>query len=296
MTLDQMTMFIAVAEAGTFSAAAKTLHISQPSISIAIKNLEDELELLLLDRSTYRPTLTAEGQEIYRCAKHLVALSKEITTTAQHLAHGEEKRITIVLDIVAPLPDILSVLRRYFSDVTCKIELSFCVLGRGIDDVVKNFADLYVGPVFAEVEEVSPQFHSHYHMVPVLGRAHPDSVLTLDVLRRRIAQIPRVILRSGNEQNDARSPSAIANESADIFVEDYLIKRETIASGLGWGRLPLWNIEQELKSGSLIDLRHIFPLMKITGDIFVVPKAKHRGKHLNAVVALLAQAGGKKPS
>lgn len=287
MTLDQLAMFVAVVDTGTFSAAAKKLRISQPSISVAIKNLEDEFKIMLLERSGYRPTPTPEGQEMYRQAKRMLDLQSELKTTASLLAHGEERKLKIILDIVSPLPHILDVIQRYFAkEQTCKIELSFCVLGGGINDILSNRADLYIGPVFAEVELLSIRFHSQYHMVPVLARTHPDATRPREQLRKRLARIPRVILRS-TERAEHERPNVDQEEREAIFVKDYLIKKETILAGLGWGRLPLWNIETELSNGLLMDVRDFFPHMKISGDVFVVPKAKNHGKHLSALLELL---------
>lgn len=289
MTLEQLRMFIAVVEGKTFSAAAKKLNISQPSISVAIKNLEEELHLTLLDRSSYRPTLTPAGLEVFRQAKKILTLKDELKTTALLMASGEEKQLKIILDIVAPLPQILKLLRDHFSrEPNCKLELSFCVLGSGLQHVVNNQADLYIGPIFDDIERESPIFHSHYSMVPVLSTTVPHAKLSLMELKDRIGEIPRVILRGGGNLANEQSPHQWADEGHTIFVEDYLIKRETIIAGLGWGRLPLWNIEPELANHTLIDLRSIFPTMKIQGDIFAVPKLKQQGKHLSAILEKLS--------
>lgn len=278
MTLDQLNMFIAVVDMQTFSAAAKKLYISQPSISVAIKNLEEELKISLFDRSHYRPKLTAAGQEIYLKAQQMLGLEKELRLSAELLANGEERQIKIVLDIVAPLPLILHLIGAYFThEKACKLELSFCVLGSGLKDVLMGEADLYIGPIFEAVENLEAHFHSYYYMIPVLSRNHAYGKLPLKQLKAHINEVSRVILRDGQ----ARS-----HEGSNIYVEDYLIKKETIVAGLGWGRLPLWNIEGELKRGSLIDIRELFSSMKIKGEIFIVPKEKYRGKHLNALLKI----------
>lgn len=289
MTLDQLCMFTAVVDSGSFSAAAKMLNISQPSISVAMKNLEEELNLTLLDRSSYRPTLTREGLEIFGQAKKILMLKDELKTSAMLMANNEERQLKIILDIVAPLPSVLQLLRSHFSKQhTCKLELSFCVLGSGLKSVTRNEADLYIGPIFDDIELTEPIFHAHYYMVPVLAKTNPHAKRSLAQLKGFIGKIPRVILRSGNPTT-LKSPQDLALEGHNIFVEDYLIKRETIIAGLGWGRLPLWNIERELKDQTLIDLRGIFPTMKIKGDIFAVPQPKNQGKHLCALLEKLGK-------
>jgi DNA-binding transcriptional LysR family regulator len=72
MTLKQLRYFQTVVEQGGFSAASRHLHIAQPAISIAIRNLEAELELTLLQRNDRQITVTAEGEVLLRHAKHLL--------------------------------------------------------------------------------------------------------------------------------------------------------------------------------------------------------------------------------
>lgn len=285
MTLDQLSMFVAVVDQQSFSEAAKKLNISQPSISVAVKNLEYELKIELFDRKQYRPRLTAAGHEIYVKAKHILSLEKELKLSANLLSRGEESHLKIILDIVAPLPQILDVIRAYFArEKACQLELSFCVLGIGIKNVLAGDADLYIGPVFEEYEKINSFFYSHYAMIPVISRRHELGRASMAEIKAQIHEVPRVFLRYDAQLVQDDAPRV---DDRVLVVEDYLIKKETIVAGLGWGRLPLWNIEPELKKKTLIDIRDAFASMRIEGDILVVPKRQPRGKHLNAILTIL---------
>ena len=61
MTLQQLRYAIAIAETGSFNKAAEKLYISQPSLTAAIKDLEDELNILIFNRTSRGVTLTADG-------------------------------------------------------------------------------------------------------------------------------------------------------------------------------------------------------------------------------------------
>ena len=73
MDLKQLRYFKAVVEAKGFSAAARRLHIAQPAISIAIRKLEQEMELMLLHRGDRAITPTAEGEVLLAHANELLA-------------------------------------------------------------------------------------------------------------------------------------------------------------------------------------------------------------------------------
>ncbi len=78
MDFDQIRAFINVASLKSFSAAAEKLFISQPSISVRIKALEEELGVVLLDRSKARePALTEAGRLFLDYAQSIINLEEE---------------------------------------------------------------------------------------------------------------------------------------------------------------------------------------------------------------------------
>jgi len=64
--------FLTVADSGSFTAAAEQLHIAQPAVSMAIRKLEEELELSLFHRHERRISLTDEGQVLLPHARQIV--------------------------------------------------------------------------------------------------------------------------------------------------------------------------------------------------------------------------------
>lgn len=72
MDLRNLRYFLAVAEAGGFTAAAEQLHIAQPAVSMAIRKLEQTLDLPLFDRQERRVRLTDEGEVLLRHARSIL--------------------------------------------------------------------------------------------------------------------------------------------------------------------------------------------------------------------------------
>jgi DNA-binding transcriptional LysR family regulator len=70
--LDQLRTFVAVAEAGSLTAAAETLHLSLPAISRRLSALEEELGVALLTRSTRKVTPTQTGRDFLPRARRLL--------------------------------------------------------------------------------------------------------------------------------------------------------------------------------------------------------------------------------
>ncbi|MCX2710543.1 LysR family transcriptional regulator [Mycolicibacterium sp. J2] len=116
MELRQLTFAMAVAEAGSFTAAARRCHLSQSALSTQIAQLEAELGVRLFDRTTRRVVLTEAGRLFLPTACRIVELADELR--AQMSAHaagalrtlrvGSTQTATRVLD----LPAVLGNLRR----------------------------------------------------------------------------------------------------------------------------------------------------------------------------------------
>ncbi len=73
MNIQQLRTFVAVVEAGSFSAASRVLHISQPAVTMQIQSLETELGTALLERRYRRVDLTEAGKVVLRTAAEVLA-------------------------------------------------------------------------------------------------------------------------------------------------------------------------------------------------------------------------------
>lgn len=78
--IDKLEMFMAVARAGHFGRAAKTLGITQPTLSAGIKQLEDQLGVTLILRGSRFGGLTPEGQRALHWAQRIVADTQQLRT------------------------------------------------------------------------------------------------------------------------------------------------------------------------------------------------------------------------
>lgn len=72
MTLQQMKYIIAIVHCGSITKAAKQLYISQPSLSNAVKDIENEIGIEIFQRSAKGITLTADGSEFLSYARQVV--------------------------------------------------------------------------------------------------------------------------------------------------------------------------------------------------------------------------------
>ena len=72
MQIQQLTYFVAIAEQGSINKAAEKLFVTQPNLSKAISNLENELKVRIFNRTNKGVVLTDEGKKLYQYARTII--------------------------------------------------------------------------------------------------------------------------------------------------------------------------------------------------------------------------------
>src|SRR5690606_17942124 len=129
MTFDQVLVFHKIIQTGSFKSAAAELHRTQPAISLAIKKLEEEMEVDLFDRSGYRPHLTDHGRAFYERSFKVLQGMSELEGLSLSFRKKEEPEIHISVDGISPLPKLLHVFKNFGEKFpNTKLNLGFDIL------------------------------------------------------------------------------------------------------------------------------------------------------------------------
>jgi DNA-binding transcriptional LysR family regulator len=251
VTLEQLKILVAVAEDGGLGAAAKALHRTQPTLSVGLKNLEEELGLQLFDRSGYRMKLTTEGEQILATAKRTLASVAELESQAAGYSQGRESEISIGLDYLCPLPILLSILRQ-FSE-TCqgtRIDLKFGVLAETENWLSQGEIDLALTPFLNERTDYEMSLLCELKVVPVLAAAKGEHCAESEFL-----QIPQIVVKTAKTEAE-RAPFSGRQEGVKWWVSDHMVKKQLILSGFGWGHLEYSSVADELSSQQVVELKN----------------------------------------
>ena len=92
---NDLKAFLAVAETGSFSAAARRLQRVQSAISQSVQSLEGTLRLTLFDRSGKRPRLTGPGQAVLADARRMVEGARMLRARAESISGASTGRVTM---------------------------------------------------------------------------------------------------------------------------------------------------------------------------------------------------------
>src|SRR6202000_1608353 len=116
MKMRHLRCLVAVAEELHFGRAATRLNLSQPPVSLAIKELEAELGVTLFERSSRRIALTREGEEALHDARAVLARTDLLKRRARDSAQGQSGALAIGFIRLAAYSFLPDSLRRFMAD------------------------------------------------------------------------------------------------------------------------------------------------------------------------------------
>lgn len=256
MKLQQLEALQAVVETGSFQAAAKRLNKSHPSVITSLKNLEYDVGFSIFDRSTYRATLTKEGEAFYKKSLNILYENQRLLMYARKLSAKEETVLNIAIGDVTPTDVILPVLKK-FSEAhpDTQINLLFETINGPNERLLSTEADLIVHHLHKADRRYEFMDFTSVQLVPV---AAPSLIgnknlgeLTYDDLKNYTQCIIRDTATSVSGES-----YHLLKGSHKITVGDQYTKREVIKNGLGWGHMPLFLVESDLNEKKLLSLKN----------------------------------------
>lgn len=256
LTLDQLRVFVAVAEAGSFRAAAARLGRVQSAVSHAMANLEAELGLALFDRSGRRPVLTREGRALLEDARAALLKVDFLRARARGLSQDLEIELPIVVDTLFSLPVVAAALRDLrASHPSVGVRVSFQPLGGPLVAVREGRSTLgiNVGGDFPD-PRIARRILTRLAFVAVAAASHPlarrdpRELLGMEDLADHL----QIVLEDPSPLSQGRDFGVLSPGTWRVDSQE--VKHALILGGLGWGRLPLWLVARDLAEGRLVRL------------------------------------------
>lgn len=271
MTYDQLVTFDAIVKHGSFKAASEVLHKTQPSLSMAIKKLEDEFGIKLFSRDEYRPSLTDEGKAFH--LKTLNALDKfqELETFAKEMAMGSEPEINISIDAICPLNKISSIFEKFLSpEISTALNLDVDILDEQYQKVLYGDVDFAIGHYIGQDISIEAIPILKVSMIPVIAsKFYQDTDGSFD----NLTTYPQIIVKSSAKASTKKVYGA-AKGMRQWFTTDMSMKEQLILNGLGWGRLPHHQVEKQITTGELSEVININTIYPIEIEICLVRNTK----------------------
>lgn len=261
MDLWQLHIFSKVVETQSFSKAGKQVHLSQPTVSSHIKDLEQHFGCRLIDRLSKKAVPTKAGEILYVYAQRLLSLRDEAETAIAEY-QGKMKGHIVLGGSTIPagylLPRIIGRFKRDFPDV--RVSMTVGATDRIIQKTLAG--ELELGIVGAKPEDNSAAFEKLLddELMVIVPPSHPWS-------RRQRVSVEELcaepfILRekgSGSLRALQQALAHVGSSSDDLSVVAEMGSTEAvyqgIKSGIGISLLSLLAVEDDIRRGEMVALR-----------------------------------------
>lgn len=254
-TLEQLRVFVAVIDQGSFSKAARELHRTQSVVSYTIANLEAQLNVALFDRSKRKPTLTEAGKAVLADARTVSMKVDALRARAKTLAQGVEAEVSIAVDVMFPNCRLVAALQAFqLQFPTVGLRLRIEALGAVMHLVSERVCQIGItGPMLDFSDAFQSQPVGSITMIPVAAPTHPlaliDGIIPTEVAR----DYTQLVLTDRSQLTAGQNFGVIAVR--DWRLGDLGAKHMLLRTGLGWGSMPEEMIREDLDQGKLVHLQ-----------------------------------------
>jgi DNA-binding transcriptional LysR family regulator len=265
VTLRQLQVFEAVARHLSHSRAAKELYLSQPAISMQIKQLEESVGLPLFDQAGKQIYLTDAGREMLHYSRAIAAQLQEMEAVFGEMKGLERGHLNISVVSTANyfMPQLLAKFRQQHP----KIQLSLRVANRAavLRQLAENTTDLAIMGRPQDADGLEAQSFMKNPLVVIAPPNHPlcrEKRISLSQIEQE-----NFLLREQGSGTRSAMERFFAEHgmrlSADMEMDTNEAIKQAVQAGMGLGILSLHSAELELETGRLVllDVEH-FPVVR----------------------------------
>ncbi|PZN96702.1 MAG: LysR family transcriptional regulator [Alphaproteobacteria bacterium] len=253
-TLDQLRVFLAVIDAGSFAGAGRRLNRAVSVISYGIANLEAQLGVLLFDREGKRsPVLTDAGRAVLAEARGIAQGVDGLRAKVKGLLEGLEAEVNLAVDVMLPTRRLGPVLRAFaerYPTVTLRLHVE--ALGAVTALVESQRAVVGIsGPLATGVTGLETIAAGAVAMVPVAAPDHPLARMA-PIGPGAARDYVQLVLTDRSPLTEGRDFSVLGRRTWRLA--DLGAKHALLREGIGWGQMPVPLIEADLMAGTLVRL------------------------------------------
>jgi DNA-binding transcriptional LysR family regulator len=257
LTLRQLQCFSAVAKNLSYTRAAEELHLTQPAVSMQIRQLEGQAGLALTEQLGKQVYLTEAGEEVYRYARSILQQVDEMDDVLDKLKGfaGGRLRIAAISSANYFAPKLLGTFHERFPDVSVSMDVTNQTAV--VKQVIDNEVDMAIMG--------QPPDHAHLEAIAFMD----NPLIIVAAPGHRLASRKRIALKElEKEVFLTREPGSGTRGAMERFFRQQKLKLTTgmemgslsgikqgVQAGLGLGLLPRGAVEVELMLGRLVELK-----------------------------------------
>ncbi|MDQ0199970.1 LysR family transcriptional regulator [Neobacillus ginsengisoli] len=254
MIVDTMKVFVTVIEQKNFTRAAEILNISQPNVSLHIRNLENDLGTKLVHRSPKQVRITEAGEILYKHAKQILLHFEEAKHEINDLRHVVTGKLRVGASFTIGeyiLPKVLAEYAGQFPLVDVQIIISNTE--EVIEGVRSNQLDIGLIEGETNCHDIHIQSFMEDEMIVVVPSNHTLSQMRLiekDMLQNQIWISREVGSGTRTYMDKFISELGLIIKRSFVFSSNQGVK-EAVKAGLGIALLSRWTIDREIETNEI---------------------------------------------
>ncbi|KEY59916.1 LysR family transcriptional regulator [Serratia sp. DD3] len=276
LTLEALRVMDAIDRRGSFAAAADELGRVPSALSYTMQKLEEELDVVLFDRSGHRTKFTNVGRMLLERGRILLEAADKLTTDAEALSRGWETHITIVSETLSPAAKLFPLLDKLALKADTQVSILTEVLAGAWERLDQGRADIVIAPDihFRASSEINTRKLYKVMSVYVAAPDHP-----IHQEPEPLSELTRVKYRGIAVADTARERPVLTVQLLDkqqrLTVSSIEDKRRALLAGLGVATMPYPMVEQDIEQGRL---RVVGPEYKREVDIIMAWRRDNMGE------------------
>ena len=250
MTLQQLQYIVAVADSGQFSKAARLCHVTQPTLTMMVRKLEDELGVTIFHRGVQPARPTSDGTGLLDQARVVLREAGQLKDLVKELRTGTSGTYRIgIIPTLAPYLLPLFLTRYAESHPTARLALDERKTSRILKALRSGQLDIGIlaGPVDGDDLEVTTLFHEPF--LAYLPEGHP-LLKQKRITRKDLRKAPMWVLSEGHcFRNQALSvcqqPTSAGHENVLYSSGSIETLKRMVDSGSGMTLVPELSVDDE---------------------------------------------------
>ena len=254
LTPDALAMLQAIADAGSFAAAARAMGMVPSALTYRVRQIEDALDVLLYDRSSRQAKLTRAGAELLRESARLLQEIDAVANRVKRVATGWESQLTIAVDTVISKNTMMELCESFFSlNPPTRIKLRDEALTGTLEALASGQADLALGVALdaANMAGIQSKPLGSMEFVYVVAPHHALADAA-EPLSDRLIQQHRAVAVADSLQRGAGATFGLLSGQDVFTVGTMHAKLDAQLRGLGGGYLPLCMAGAYIDTGRLV--------------------------------------------
>lgn len=257
LPLDTLQILDVLQREGTYSSASVHLNRSVSALSYQIQKLEDELGILILDRSGHRAVFTQVGEMLVENGRQLLAGSDELINQIQRFSSGWESELFVSYDGIIGQDIALSLIADMATECGTQLYVQEDILSGGWEALISGKADILISsmPNIELPNTVNSKTIGSVEMIWVAAK-NASILNEPNPLSESTRREHTIIAVADTAKSAPKITKNILLNQKTSTVSSMSSKLAAIQRNLGIGTLPKQLITSELEVGSLVEIGH----------------------------------------